>query len=119
MPQGFLNRYAGHLEIRNGKTGKHYQLVIECPRNPVTGKRQRQYETVLLAKREAERLLHQRIAEILADQAYGMGDFTLMGVFRLNAQHIHGVADEMGLQIVAEFIEKQLLFCRVSLFDAL
>ena len=66
MPQGFLNRYAGHLEIRNGKTGKHYQLVIEGPRNPVTGKRQRQYETVLLSKREAERLLHQRLAELNA-----------------------------------------------------
>lgn len=66
MPQGVLNRYTGHLEIRNGKTGKHYQLVIEGPRNPVTGKRQRQYETVLLAKREAERLLYQRLAELNA-----------------------------------------------------
>ena len=111
--------YSGHLKPVQTKTGKHYQMVIEGPRDVVTGKRQRKYETLRVPKREAERLLHQRIAEILADQAYGMGDFTLMGVFRLNAQHIHGVADEMGLQIVAEFIEKQLLFCRVSLFDAL
>lgn len=66
MPQGLLNRYPGHLEVKSGKKGKRYQLVIEGPRNPITGKRQRQYETVLLPKREAEKLLHQRLAELNA-----------------------------------------------------
>ena len=63
MPQGLLNRYAGHLETKDGKKGRRYQLVIEGPRDPSTGKRSRQYETVLLPKREAEKLLHRRLAE--------------------------------------------------------
>ena len=63
MPQGLLNRYAGHLETKDGKKGRRYQLVIEGPRDPSTGKRNRQYETVLLPKREAEKLLHRRLAE--------------------------------------------------------
>ena len=57
--------YTGHLKTVQTKTGKHYQLVIEGPRG-ADGKRQRRYETLRLPKREAERLLHQRLAELNA-----------------------------------------------------
>ena len=78
MPQGYLNRYAGHLEVKEGAKGKHYQLVIEGPRDPATGKRRRKYETVLLPKREAEKLLHQRLAELNA------------GIYRISSPKLLG-----------------------------
>ena len=76
--------YSGHLKPVQTKTGKHYQMVIEGPRDVVTGKRQRKYETLRMPKREAERLLHQRIAELNTglDEHVKPQLITLKGWFR-------------------------------------
>lgn len=59
-----MTNYTGHLIPRETSKGKHYQMVIEGPRDPVTGRRSRRYETLHLSKREAEKLLHQRLADL-------------------------------------------------------
>lgn len=59
-----MTNYTGHLVPRETSKGKHYQMVIEGPRDPVTGRRSRRYETLHLSKREAEKLLHQRLADL-------------------------------------------------------
>ena len=56
--------YTGHLAPRETRKGKHYQMVIEGPRDPVTGRRERSYETLRLPKREAEKVLHERLARL-------------------------------------------------------
>ena len=56
--------YTGHLVPRETRKGKHYQLVIEGPRDPVTGRRERSYETLRLPKREVEKVLHERLARL-------------------------------------------------------
>ena len=56
--------YTGHLVPRETRKGKHYQMVIEGPRDPVTGRRERSYETLRLPKREAEKVLHERLARL-------------------------------------------------------
>ena len=57
--------YTGHLVPRETRKGKHYQMVIEGPRDPVTGRRERSYETLRLPKREAEKVLHERLARLI------------------------------------------------------
>ena len=50
----------GHIRKRTAKNGKaSYQLILETDKDPITGKRQRFYETVNGTKREAENRLNQ------------------------------------------------------------
>jgi integrase len=51
----------GHLRKRSDGS---WTLVYELPRDPVTGKRRRKWETVHGTKKDAERLLRQRLSEI-------------------------------------------------------
>lgn len=55
----------GHIRKRATKSGKvSYQIILETERDPITGQRQRFYETVNGTKKEAERRLSQRINEL-------------------------------------------------------
>ena len=52
--------------IRKRKTDKGYswQITIELPKDPVTGKRVRRYKTVTGTKKEAEKAMHEYIREL-------------------------------------------------------
>ena len=55
----------GHIRKRTTKNGKpSYQIILETERDPITGKRQRLYETVNGTKKEAEAHLNRRIHEL-------------------------------------------------------
>ena len=55
----------GHIRKRATKSGKvSYQIILETERDPITGQRQRFYETVNGTKKEAEKRLNQRIHEL-------------------------------------------------------
>ena len=54
----------GHLKPRENKDGsKSYQIVIELDRDPVTGKRIRQYKSVKGTKKQANAILHDLLAQ--------------------------------------------------------
>ena len=55
---------SGSIRKREGKSGNEWQITIELPRNPVTGKRVRKYKTVVGTKTEAERAMHEYIREL-------------------------------------------------------
>ena len=55
----------GHVRKRTTKDGKaSYQLIFESERDPLTGKRQRTYETVKGTKKDAEKVLNTRLYEL-------------------------------------------------------
>jgi len=43
---------------------KVWQITIELPKDPITGKRNRRYRTVEGTKKEAERAMHEFITEL-------------------------------------------------------
>lgn len=52
----------GHIRKKINKNGKvSYQLVVECDRDPLTGKRERKYKTVTCTKKQAEAELRNMI----------------------------------------------------------
>ena len=55
---------SGSIRKREGKSGNEWQITIELPRNPLTGKRVRKYKTVVGTKKEAERAMHEYIREL-------------------------------------------------------
>ncbi len=55
----------GHIRPRKTKSGKvSYQLVFESERDPLSGERQRTYETVKGTKKDAEKVLNTRLYEL-------------------------------------------------------
>ena len=57
--------YTGHIRQRKNNSGKPtYQLVLEGDRNPLTGKRNRKFESVKGTKKDAEIALNRRIYEL-------------------------------------------------------
>lgn len=57
--------FTGHIRPRKTKNGKtSYQLIFESERDPLTGKRQRSYETVKGTKKDAEKVLNTRLYEL-------------------------------------------------------
>ena len=54
----------GSIVKKNTKKGTAWQITIELPKDPITGKRVRKYRTVKGTKKEAERAMHQFITEI-------------------------------------------------------
>ena len=54
----------GSMRKRKYKKGFVWQITIELPKDPITGKRVRRYKTVEGTKREAERAMHEFIREI-------------------------------------------------------
>lgn len=55
----------GSYRKRKRADGSHYwQITIELPRDPITGKRNRRYKSVDGTKKEAERAMHEFIREI-------------------------------------------------------
>ena len=57
--------YTGHIRSRKAKNGKiSYQIIIEGDRDPMTGERQRFYETVKGTKKEAEYRLSNKLHDL-------------------------------------------------------
>ena len=54
----------GNIQPRKTKHGKKWQIVVDLPRDPVTGKRVRKFKTVSGTKKEAERAMHEFIREL-------------------------------------------------------
>ena len=72
----------GHIRKRTAKDGKtSWQIIIETDRDPITGKRQRMYQTVQGTKKEAEALLNklkyqsQNGGAIIQQSALKLGDW--------------------------------------------
>ncbi len=55
---------SGSIMKRETANGHHWQITIELPKDPVTGKRVRRYKTVRGTKKEAERAMHEYIREL-------------------------------------------------------
>ena len=55
---------SGSIRRRDTADGKSWQICIELPVDPVTGKRIRRYKTVKGTKKEAERAMHEYIREL-------------------------------------------------------
>ena len=55
----------GNIQPRQTKRGgRKWQISIDLPRDPVTGKRVRRFKTVSGTKKEAERAMHEFIREL-------------------------------------------------------
>lgn len=54
----------GSIRKREHGKGHSWQITIELPKDPITGKRVRRYKTVEGTKKEAERAMHEYIREI-------------------------------------------------------
>lgn len=54
----------GHIRKRTSKTGSSWQLVVECDRDPITGKRERTYSTFKGTKKQAEAELRRLVTEV-------------------------------------------------------
>ena len=55
---------SGSMRKRKYKNGYVWQITIELPKDPITGKRVRRYKTVEGTKKEAERAMHEFIRTI-------------------------------------------------------
>ena len=55
---------SGSIKKRVNKKGHSWQITIEMPKDPITGKRVRKYRTVYGTKKEAEREMHKFIDEL-------------------------------------------------------
>lgn len=53
----------GNIQQRD-KKGRKWQITVDLPHDPVTGKRVRKYKTVEGTKKEAERAMHEYIREL-------------------------------------------------------
>lgn len=57
--------YTGHIRTRKNSDGKaSYQLIIEGDRDPITGQRQRRYESIKGTKKDAEITLINRLHDL-------------------------------------------------------
>ena len=57
-----------HVRKRNHKDGSHsWQIIIERPVDPVTGKRERIYKSVKGTKKEAERIMRDMMGDVETD----------------------------------------------------
>ena len=60
-----MQKATGHIRPRKRKDGqKAFQLIAELPPDPLTGKRQRKYLTIIGSKKEAEKALHKLLDEL-------------------------------------------------------
>ena len=55
---------SGSIRKRKNDSGHSWQITIELPKDPITGKRVRRYKTVEGTKKEAERAMHEYIREL-------------------------------------------------------
>ena len=55
---------SGSIIKRKTKNGHVWQITIELPKDPITGKRVRKYKTVNGTKKEAERAMHELISDL-------------------------------------------------------
>lgn len=55
---------SGSIRKRKTEKGPVWQITIELPKDPITGKRNRRYKTVVGTKKDAERAMHEYIREI-------------------------------------------------------
>lgn len=55
---------SGSIRPRKTDKGRVWQITIELPKDPITGKRNRRYKTVEGTKKEAERAMHDYIREL-------------------------------------------------------
>ena len=55
---------SSHLRKRTTKKGYDWQIAVELPKDPLTGKRVRKYKTVVGTKKEAESVMREFVAEI-------------------------------------------------------
>ena len=68
----------GHIRPRKRKDGqKAFQLIAELPPDPLTGKRQRKYVTMIGTKKEAEKALQKLIEELQYGEYVDRSDVTL------------------------------------------
>lgn len=69
---------SGHIRPRKRKDGqKAFQLIAELPPDPVTGKRQRKYETIIGSKKDAEKALHKLLDELQNGEYIDHSDVTV------------------------------------------
>ena len=61
---------SGSYRKRKTKTGHDWQITVELPKDPITGKRVRRYKTVEGTKKEAERAMRDFINEL--EKGFGM-----------------------------------------------
>ena len=54
----------GNIQPRKTKKGQKWQITVDLPRDPITGKRNRKFKTVSGTKKEAERAMHEFIREL-------------------------------------------------------
>ena len=54
----------GSIRKRKTKAGYDWQITVELPKDPITGKRSRKYKTVTGTKKEAERAMREYMDEI-------------------------------------------------------
>ena len=55
---------SGNIVKKKTKKGHAWQITVEMPRDPITGKRNRKYKTVTGTKKEAEQELRRFINEL-------------------------------------------------------
>ena len=54
----------GSIVQKDTKKGRSWQITVELPKDPVTGKRIRKYRTVKGTRKEAERAMHEFVMEL-------------------------------------------------------
>lgn len=73
-----MQKATGHIRPRKRKDGqKAFQIIAELPPDPLTGKRQRKYLTIIGTKKEAEKALHKLIEELQYGEYIDRSDVTL------------------------------------------
>ena len=73
-----MQKATGHIRPRKRKDGqKTFQLIAELPPDPLTGKRQRKYATIIGSKKEAEKALHKLIDELQYGEYIDRSDITV------------------------------------------
>ena len=73
-----MQKATGHIRPRKRKDGqKAFQLIAELPPDPLTGKRQRKYATIIGSKKEAEKALHKLIDELQYGEYIDRSDITV------------------------------------------
>lgn len=71
-------RITGHIRPRKRKNGqKVFQLVAELPPDPLTGKRQRKYDTVTGSKKDAEAALRKLLEDIQRGEYVNRSNITI------------------------------------------
>lgn len=59
-----MNLSGNYIKREKTKKGQTWQLTVEMPRDPISGKRNRKYKTITGTKKDAERELRKFIHEL-------------------------------------------------------